>query len=394
MRILLRELLSSGHEVHFFGLPGFSEAPSLTAFPQYRYSPLHIESLERGWGPLQRIPSEIPRAAYAQLAALAYQRAAIQRIEAVSREQPFDLILCSDFLALWPSRLPVVSWPQSAPQTEWAALRSPDIARRVRQGAGRTRQAALGAFYAFRWMQAQVAWRASDLILCGSRWSESAWRSFGVPGARVRRLPYPLDLSAFGEVPARPKGSEIRYLWLGRAAPRKRFDLFLEAFELVSRELHDARAIVVGDLSPDPLASNALATSPVRSNIEQRSAVPRAEMPALFAKVDVLVQPSENENFGFSVAEALASGRPVVVGPTNGTADYADGARFGFDRYTPAAVAMAMTRAAAAVRADAAAISDRARAAARALEPDRITREFVALCEGLCHGATRRDGTR
>jgi glycosyltransferase involved in cell wall biosynthesis len=38
--------------------------------------------------------------------------------------------------------------------------------------------------------------------------------------------------------------------------------------------------------------------------------------------VDVLVQPSDEENFGSSVAEALACGVPAIVGATNGTGDY------------------------------------------------------------------------
>ena len=35
-----------------------------------------------------------------------------------------------------------------------------------------------------------------------------------------------------------------------------------------------------------------------------------------------LVQPSDEENFGSSVAEAQACGLPVIVGNTNGNADY------------------------------------------------------------------------
>ena len=37
---------------------------------------------------------------------------------------------------------------------------------------------------------------------------------------------------------------------------------------------------------------------------------------------DVLAQPSDEENFGSSVAEAQACGLPVIVGATNGNADY------------------------------------------------------------------------
>jgi glycosyltransferase involved in cell wall biosynthesis len=36
----------------------------------------------------------------------------------------------------------------------------------------------------------------------------------------------------------------------------------------------------------------------------------------------VLVQPSEEEDFGSSVAEAQACGIPVIIGPTSGNRDY------------------------------------------------------------------------
>jgi len=48
----------------------------------------------------------------------------------------------------------------------------------------------------------------------------------------------------------------------------------------------------------------------------------RTEVPALFRRHDVLAQPSDEENFGSSVAEAQACGLPVIVGATNGNADY------------------------------------------------------------------------
>src|SRR5207237_4252463 len=119
--------------------------------------------------------------------------------------------------------------------------------------------------------------------------------------------------------------------------------------EMIASRSPDARALVVGDVTKDP----AMRRIPegVRGRFEARPPVPRTDVPRLLAECDVLVQPSHNENFGFSVAEALASGRPVVVGPTNGTGEYGGDVGFRFGDYTPSTVADAMQRAAAAVRA-------------------------------------------
>jgi glycosyltransferase involved in cell wall biosynthesis len=381
MTLMLRTLLELGHAVHFFGIPGFSEAPSLAELPRYRYTALRLNAVERGWEPVRRVSNPLPGAAYGQFAHLAYQREAIRRIESASRTDPFDVVLCADTLALWPTKLPLLSWPQSAPQTEWAALRSPAIRRPVRNGTGVVQHASVEVFYAFRWLQARVAWRASDMILCGSRWSLEAWQRFGVPSTRVRTLPYPLDLGPFTELPPRKHSRHVSFLWLGRAVPRKRFDLFLAAFERLARERSDVSALVVGNLAPDPLAERALAESSARDRIERRQAVPRAEIPDVLAEADVLVQPSESENFGFSLAEALAAGRPVVAGPTNGTGDYAGSALFRFSAYVPDAIASAMARAADAVLNDPERVAREARSAARELDSRRIAEQFVALCE-------------
>jgi glycosyltransferase involved in cell wall biosynthesis len=81
---------------------------------------------------------------------------------------------------------------------------------------------------------------------------------------------------------------------------------------------------------------------PRRDAVEYQPAVPRTEVPALLRRATVVVQTSENENFGSSVAEALACGTPVVVGPSNGTADYIDSTSEVFGEYEPRAVADSM----------------------------------------------------
>jgi glycosyltransferase involved in cell wall biosynthesis len=61
---------------------------------------------------------------------------------------------------------------------------------------------------------------------------------------------------------------------------------------------------------------------PYPSRLTYHERVERTLIPALLSQHDVLAQPSEEENFGSSVAEAQACGLPVIVGRTNGNADY------------------------------------------------------------------------
>jgi glycosyltransferase involved in cell wall biosynthesis len=377
----MASLLEAGHEVHFYGVRGFTEPRSLERFPKYRFVHFKVPSIDRLFRRARRASNRYVRAAESTASHLAYHRGTIRRME---RENPaYDVVLCVDALNLWPSRLPVLSWPQSPPQTEWAAFRDPEVSRSVRRSEGSTYVAAVHAYRAYRWLQSRVSMPFSDLIVCGSPWARDEWVRFGLAPERAAVLPYPIDVDwlASPSEPSLPAGTTT-FLWLGRAVPRKRLDLFLEAFALVRERHPEARARLVGDLGQDPASERLLARFRDDPSVSISGPVGRKQIPALLASIDVLVQPSMNENFGFSVAEAFAAGRPVVLGRSNGTSSYGGAGVFMFSDYKPAAVAAAMERAAAARRAEPEALAARTRAAAKSyLEPARVASGLVALVE-------------
>jgi glycosyltransferase involved in cell wall biosynthesis len=379
--VLMASLLEAGHEVHFYGVRGFTEPRSLERFAGYRFVHFKVPSVDRLFRRARRATNRYVRAAESTASHLAYHRAVIRRME---QETPaYDVVLCVDALNLWPSRLPVLSWPQSPPQTEWAAFRDPKVSRSVRRSEGAPYFAAVHAYRAYRWLHSRLAMPFSDLIVCGSPWARDEWVRFGLAPERAAVLPYPIDvdwLASPSETPS-PEATTT-FLWLGRAVPRKRLDLFLEAFALVRQRHPEARARLVGALGQDPASAPLLARFRDDPSVSISGPVGREQIPALLASIDVLVQPSLNENFGFSVAEAFAAGRPVVLGPSNGTASYGGAGVFMFSEYEPAAVASAMERAAAARRAEPAALAARTREAAKNhLEPARVARGLSLLVE-------------
>jgi glycosyltransferase involved in cell wall biosynthesis len=363
--VLLRSLLEQGHEVTFYGIPTFTEPKSLASFERYRFVSIPIPELRRMFWTTRRLPGRYPAAFASTVGHVAHQRRAIQLMEAEPPERAPDVVLCLDALNMFHSRLPVLSWPQSPPHSEWQALLKPRTALSVARTSGPLYFGAVNAYYAYRYLLARGTLPASDSLLISSRWSRDLWVEFGLPAERADLIPYPLALEGLANVPARASHEPVTFLWLGRAVPRKRLDLFLEAFALLGRRTPGVRALLVGNLTADPVAARLLESHRETPGMTVLPPVPRAEVAGIFAQADVVVQPSENENFGFAIAEGLAAGRAVVCGPTNGTRDYPGEAGFSFERYDAEAVAAAMDRARLAVESDRPRLAEVARSAAR-----------------------------
>lgn len=379
--LLLADLLERGHSVSFFGIPRFTEPRSLDRFENYRFVPLSVPAIDRWGRRLRKAEARYPAAVHSTLSHIAYQREAIVQMER-SVLRP-DLVLCVDAQNLWPSSLPVMSWPQAPPQAEWQALREPSVAAGVVSNGGRRFLAASHAFRAYRWLQSRMALPSSEVVICGSDWAKAQWIRFGCDAERAVTLAYPVDTSPFIALPTLESHSTTTFLWLGRAVPRKRLDLFLAAFDLLRASDRQIRARLVGDFESDAGARTLIERYRSHDAILVEGRVPRAQVPAVFQNSDVLVQPSQHENFGFSVAEALAAGKPVVLGPSNGTAAYGGDAAYVFDTYEPASVARAMARAANDVRSDPAGVAARARHAARHFERAQVADRFVELAEAV-----------
>jgi glycosyltransferase involved in cell wall biosynthesis len=205
------------------------------------------------------------------------------------------------------------------------------------------------------------------------------YRRAGVPADRVTVMFPPIDLSRF-PVSRRPADqSDFRFLWLGRIVPRKRFPLALASIELLRRTRRGARLVVIGAPGYGEVVRDYRLPS-LGSAVTRQPPVAHEQVPALLARTDVILQPSENEAFGYTAAEGLACGVPTVLGPSNGTADALEDAAFRFEDYEPPSVAAAMERAMDAVLADPVGISQRARAVAeRTLDLEKVAQRSAQV---------------
>ena len=162
--------------------------------------------------------------------------------------------------------------------------------------------------------------RGVDRVVVGSEFARrQAERELRVPPERFSVVPYGVD-ARFRPGP-RPEALSARHglggravaLFLGGLKARKNLFVLLDLWREVARERADAHLVIAG-------------SGPLRERLERRATalglgsrvtftgyVAEDEKVDYYALADVFLFPSSLEGFGFTVAEAMACGRPVVA---------------------------------------------------------------------------------
>jgi glycosyltransferase involved in cell wall biosynthesis len=367
---MIRELLKRGHEVDLFSIADFILPGALSAFPKFSYLPVAVP-----WADvilhkiLLRVPrwlGGIPSQLFNPIRHARYYR----KIEALVRtrhsDRPYDALLVLDVISPFNpiAGLPIINCPPGSPLGELEGIRN-SRAPFLRYS-NRWLYYALIAYYQIRVVLARRLQRRCDQLICASRWTASCWQQLGFDSAKIAVVPFCLDFDRFHATTKRRDQDDaaVTFLHLGRIVPRKRLDLLIEAFRLLIEERPGVKLLIVGKFSYATGYRRLLDPSQAPPGVEYLESVPREQVARLFETADVLVQPSENEDFGSAVMEAQGSGVPVVVGPSNGTAEYVGKQSFVFKEYTAESLRDALRAAVDAVRADQVGLAEDSRRAA------------------------------
>ncbi|MEI6070158.1 MAG: glycosyltransferase family 4 protein [Verrucomicrobiae bacterium] len=320
--LLLRALLDRGCEMHFFSKASFVDPrPAAGSHEGFRFTDVDNRISDRIRARTERVPVVGPLARMLDVAR--YNQMVVRAIQREHSRAAFDVcVWFGDYARGRAPGLPTVSFAQGAPGTDARSVlrRFPEIVR------------VAGAAAAWKWRLLAMLrlskaglprMKFSDLIIVGSSQSRKTLHGdFGIPESRTASVPYPIDLETFRPGPAAQAATRKRCLWLGRIIPRKRLDLFLDGLARALAGGADLEATIVGQVGFVPGYEKLIAAFPFPDRLAWIPSVPRGEVPGLLRAHDVLIQPSEEEDFGSSVAEAQACGIPVIVGRTNGNADY------------------------------------------------------------------------
>lgn len=244
------------------------------------------------------------------------------------KEEPFDVLLQHsqpELLALrrWRHELPpIVLHPQvhAAGELRWHR-REAEISRSCEP---RARRLAVRTLLTARSVAQRHDGRSVSLVVAASeRFADDLRRDHGLQPHRVVVVPNPVDLTRFtlDAAPSPPDDGLREVLYVARFSVRKGLESVVELTHRLADLRGRVRVRIVGHPSLWSDYSRLLAgVNPEVAFVEGQ--VSARDMPARYARADVLVQPSHYEPFGLTVAEALASGRPVVVTDVVGAAEH------------------------------------------------------------------------
>jgi glycosyltransferase involved in cell wall biosynthesis len=319
---ILRGLARSGVTVDCFTVGDEAEvAPSLRARPGVEIftTPPHL--------PLIRLkrPNEGGSVVLEQVARGTTQRRLLRHIaqrHAVRPYSAFYQFAQPELLAgrnVRPKMPPIVMHPQVHAAGELSALWRERRLLRERPTAQAT-AAAIGTILALRRRRQSRDLRDAELLLVpGRAFGEDLERDCGIDPTRTRFVPNPVDLDRFHPHSERRAGP-ITLLFFSFMAVRKGVELVVALSHRLADLAGEVRLLVAG--APRWWSDYRPLLGTLNREVATYLGEPASEdVPALYREADAFLQPSHYEPFGLTVAEALASGLPVVMTTAVGAGD-------------------------------------------------------------------------
>jgi glycosyltransferase involved in cell wall biosynthesis len=150
--------------------------------------------------------------------------------------------------------------------------------------------------------------RVSTVIVSGERSWQYA-RALGVNESRIKRGMYGFDADLFANIfAARQMQTDWprRFLFMGRYVPDKAIDVLVEAYQAYRTQSRDPWPLTCCGIGPmESLLSGV-------SGIDDRGFVAPADQRELYLSSGCAIMPSRYEPWGVAIAEAAASGLPVI----------------------------------------------------------------------------------
>ncbi|NOZ21056.1 MAG: glycosyltransferase family 4 protein [Planctomycetes bacterium] len=137
----------------------------------------------------------------------------------------------------------------------------------------------------------------------------------GVPKEKIEVIPNGLDLNEYAAPPPRAAGPPVIGV-IGPLEKVKGQEFFLDAAKAILNTLRDVEIVIVGSGSEEANLRRQARRLGIAKQVTLATDI--ADYRPVLSTIDIFVLPSLQEGFGFSVLEAMASGKPVVASAVGG----------------------------------------------------------------------------
>lgn len=230
-------------------------------------------------------------------------------------------------------RLPFVVGPLQPPQLwvaadePWADSRRGRFAARAAERLAR-QGAAPAVAVPLRWLSTATLRRAAHVVATGDVAREMVLAR-GVEPTRcsvIRPAVAPIFLDVTANRPVlTPVGGRapepLRCISVGKLISRKGWEVLLEGMAHAVSAGRDLNLCIVGEGPERANLEHAVQRAGLGRRVTFLGTRPRSEIPDLLAEADVFVTMSHSESVGMAVAEAMATGLPVVSAANTGARD-------------------------------------------------------------------------
>ena len=152
---------------------------------------------------------------------------------------------------------------------------------------------------------------ASALAACSDGLKDRALRFS--PSANIETIPNGIDLEKFHPAPSRELTGELKLLTVGRLSATKRFEMLVEAVEILNKQGKNIRLTISGGGGLWDELKNLIEQKKLTSIINLTGRIESEKMPDVYRQHDMFISASMQEGMSNAMLEAMASGLPIIT---------------------------------------------------------------------------------
>lgn len=152
---------------------------------------------------------------------------------------------------------------------------------------------------------------ASALVACSDGLKNRALRF--LPSANIDIIPNGIDLDKFHPASSRELSGELKLLTVGRLSVTKRFEMLVDAVEILSKQGKNVHLTISGGGGLLAELKNLVEQKKLTDIINLTGRIESEKMPDVYGAHDMFVSASMQEGMSNAMLEAMASGLPIIT---------------------------------------------------------------------------------